>query len=350
MKWLKIILINFGIILICIVILETIFGKWVFKKTSKLDCFYILCHSKINFEHDLYTDKKIVTNYSRDKFGLRNRYKDLDKIDILLIGGSTTDQRFIDDDETWGHILEKYFHSEGKKIDIVNAGIDGQTSKGHIWNFKNWFNKIDNLRSKYIIFYLGINEYDINYYDEKLRKSINRNYKSFIADNSGVIYPLYKIVKGQIFAIKNKNYHGAYDLNSLDFNYSENFNKIYTKYKNEVINENGLINNLNELLFLTENFGATPIFITQKKFSWKIKDGEILSNSKKNIIDGLREIKIGKIINKFCEVKNLICVDGLNDFYLKNDYFYDSSHFNRKGSTKFAKFLFLNLKEKLIFN
>ena len=38
-------------------------------------------------------------------------------------------------------------------INFVNAGIDGQSTIGHIWNFNNWFNKIENFKSQYILFY-----------------------------------------------------------------------------------------------------------------------------------------------------------------------------------------------------
>ena len=56
-------------------------------------------------------------------------------------------------------------------IDVVNAGIDGQSTHGHIWNFKFWFNKIPSLKTKYIIFYIGINEKPIpNKYDNSYSK------------------------------------------------------------------------------------------------------------------------------------------------------------------------------------
>ena len=114
MKWLKIILINFFIILFGIISLELVFGKWIFNKSQQIECFYVLCYSNTSFKHNLYSKDKIVTKYTKDKYGLRNRFKNVDKIDILLVGGSTTDQRYLDNEHTWGNVLENFFHKDGK--------------------------------------------------------------------------------------------------------------------------------------------------------------------------------------------------------------------------------------------
>ena len=55
-------------------------------------------------------------------------------------------------------------------MDVVNAGIDGQSTIGHIWNFQDWFPKIENLKTKYFIFYIGLNERII---DDELSKYDN---------------------------------------------------------------------------------------------------------------------------------------------------------------------------------
>ena len=74
-------------------------------------------------------------------------------IDFLVLGGSTTEEKFIDDNDTWTEKLEKKFIKDGKDIEVVNAGIDGQSTIGHIYNFEKWFPHIKNLNPKFIIFY-----------------------------------------------------------------------------------------------------------------------------------------------------------------------------------------------------
>ena len=154
----KIFSINILIFLILILSLEIILGYLINKK-SNLDCHYLLCDRTFKYETDLHNtinDYEII--YSRDSFGFRDRHKSFDEIDILVVGGSTTDERYLNDEDTWTNLLQKklsdYFN---KDIDVVNSGIDGQSTFGHIWNFENWYNKLYNFSPKYN-FYIGINE------------------------------------------------------------------------------------------------------------------------------------------------------------------------------------------------
>ena len=169
-KYLKIIIYNllstfiiFSIVFLIIFIIEIISGKYLSK--NRLDCSYLHCNANYNYvnrtreatmqkNYDTFYD--IV--YQKDKYGFRGKRKQISKIDILTVGGSTTDEKFLNLENTWSHKLEENFKKIDKNIDVVSAGIDGQSSHGHIWNLKNWFPKIENFKTKYIIYYMGINE------------------------------------------------------------------------------------------------------------------------------------------------------------------------------------------------
>ena len=45
--------------------------------------------------------------YKRDNYGLRGDYNKISDIEIAAIGGSTTDERWIDDKLTWTYLLQK---------------------------------------------------------------------------------------------------------------------------------------------------------------------------------------------------------------------------------------------------
>jgi len=62
--------------------------------------------------------------------------------------GSTTDQRFIADGETWQDVLAAEYRSHGKTVSVVNAGIDGQSTYGHLKDFDWWFPHIPGLRAR----------------------------------------------------------------------------------------------------------------------------------------------------------------------------------------------------------
>ena len=89
-------------------------------------------------------------------------------------------------EDTWAEQLENIFNDNSKYIDVVNAGIDGQSSFGHIWNLREWINKIDDLKINNIIFYIGINEkeypgrHDLNIDKVNEDDILNINFKADI--------------------------------------------------------------------------------------------------------------------------------------------------------------------------
>ena len=106
----------------------------------------------------LYEDENRISVYERDCFGFRGSFNNVSDIDILTIGGSTTDQRYITEGKTWQDVLSIQFADRGKAIAIANAGVDGQTSYGHVRNFREWFPLIGSLHAKHYLFYVGFND------------------------------------------------------------------------------------------------------------------------------------------------------------------------------------------------
>ena len=48
---------------------------------------------------------------------------------------------------------------------IINAGIAGQSTYGHIYNFQHWFPKLKDFSPKLYIFYIGINDQWLKQHD-----------------------------------------------------------------------------------------------------------------------------------------------------------------------------------------
>jgi hypothetical protein len=59
-------------------------------------------------------------------------------------------------------VLQKQCASIGTPIVAANAGVDGQSTFGHIKNFDWWFPYVPHLKPKYILFYLGLNDFYSN--------------------------------------------------------------------------------------------------------------------------------------------------------------------------------------------
>ena len=156
MKVLKVVSINIFIILFTIIFIELIFGYWFDKDNLGP---YMREHRMKKVEYSLnYNNKKYNHTYKRNYYGFRGEEINLDEIKGVMIGGSTTDERYKPESQTITGYLNKKLAQEKKKIKFVNAGIEGQSTLGHIYNFENWFPKLKNFKPKYIIFYVGIND------------------------------------------------------------------------------------------------------------------------------------------------------------------------------------------------
>lgn len=360
-KYLKLIIYNlcitfvfFLIIFLIIFVIEIFSGKYLSK--NNLDCVYLQCNANYKYlnrsreatlqkNYDIFYD--VV--YQKDKYGFRGRSKQVSKIDILTVGGSTTDEKFLNLKDTWSHRLEENFKKIGKKIDVVSAGIDGQSSHGHIWNLKNWFPKIENFKTKYIIYYMGINENlkknaDTKYDLSKDNLTIKNKIKFYIQRNNGLLYKTYNILI--------KKYYNLY----LNLGYNTLWPE-YSKIKNAFIpninHKNNLIKNLSEIKKLTEEINAIPIFVTQKTQFWKEINGQILLAN--NIIYDNKdhynyEKFIAETIINFCQENDLICIDIFKNINFTQEDHFELAHTTAKGSKKIADYIFRKLSQNLNFN
>jgi len=338
----KILFLNFFIFFILIILLEAITGNY-FKK-GKINCMYVGCNMDETYHHNLYTKEKIFTKYTKGKYGFRNRIKPPSDIDILIIGGSTVDSRYIDDKKTWPKLLEKKISDELKlDIDVVNSGIDGQSTFGHIYNFKNWYRYIDDFKPKIILFYIGIND---SYIFSNENNSEERIYdkpteiillsKKYFANNSNFLYPIYKILKGTWIARKFKAGHQK----NLSF---VNNNNIFVKSEklknNSIYHLNKFQKRLHNLTKLSLELNATPIFITQKSMFWEKRGKEIYSTDNETGLIGFHQEAISQSIINFSKENNFEYID-TTGYDFKYDHFYDYSHFNSNGSEFFANLLY----------
>ena len=336
-KGLKIFIFNILFILIILLIYELIYGNW-FNSKNYGNLFLPLNKSLIIEKLPYQSNHPIL--YTTDKNGFRANKYDLSSIDILVIGGSTTEEKLIDDNYIWTKILEKKINKK-----ILNAGIGGQTSFGHVKMFDIWFSRFEDLRPNHILFYIGINdalfmieninsvnleEFSIN----RIMNSINRDslvhvnkidkFYQYIKNNSGLVQ-LFKFLKGNFISYKYKiSYNPSYiDNNNIDNNVSLSLTKeekekilLYKKY---------YLNNLEQLLTKANEINSTPIFITQ------------IISSKHWLYNHLKEIN--SYTKMFCKTKILRCIYLSENISLTDDDFYDGIHTNPNGSKKIGLFL-----------
>ena len=105
-KYIRIFFINLCVAIFLILLIEFIV---VLKNKNQIKCSYVLCNYKIVYENKLYQPFNKIS-YEKDEYGLRGRKKDVSKIDILVFGGSTTDERYLNLEDTWSEKLELFLN------------------------------------------------------------------------------------------------------------------------------------------------------------------------------------------------------------------------------------------------
>lgn len=340
----RILTINILVFILFYFIIEILSGNLIYK--NKLSCGYLKCNFNKQYEIDLYTDKKILIEFKKNSLGFRGDEIFPDKIDIIFMGGSTTAQRYLNERDTWVSKLEQKFISKGMSVKFVNAGIDGQSSFGHIWNLKNWVPKIKKINPSYIIFYMGLNEYGNKrgFFDNNLNLSNNQNktfnlfhkIKYYIIINRGITLDFINIYHKIFYKNKLKTIgHQKTNLNEIE--YFDTLNNVHLRE-----DLSNFKTNLNTIYELTNKLNSKPIFITQRTQRWRDNDGKILSvNNEENYYD-FEKSRSDTIIN-FCNEKKLICINMFKS--VKDDIFltYDLIHLNPIGSEYLANLIFNEL-------
>ena len=208
----KIIFYNLLFLFLGLILIELIFGNWIFgPKFSSL----IIKRNITKVWNPTHYESNHVAMYKKDEFGFRGNYKNISNVKIITVGGSTTDERWIDENLTWSHLLQKKLENTYANIKVANAGTMGQSTIGHLKNFEIQFNQIPNLKPEYFIYYIGINDSilllkaldkykdkrNYNEADTLVSKKLFERQVRYLKNNS-VFYKLFKLIDGYFLAKK----------------------------------------------------------------------------------------------------------------------------------------------------
>jgi hypothetical protein len=129
--------------------LELAFGNWFesFVPPQKA-----VVNRSYKYRQELYFPYGDVL-YRRDKYGLRGSQETMSAIELATVGGSTTDQHYITEGQTWQDVLRTL-----TGVRVANAGVDGMTSFGHLVAVSEWLHEIPNFSPKNYLHFIGVND------------------------------------------------------------------------------------------------------------------------------------------------------------------------------------------------
>ncbi|MGQ0708557.1 MAG: SGNH/GDSL hydrolase family protein [Rhodoferax sp.] len=102
-----------------------------------------------------------VSRVSTDHEGFRVskpiNYKQKKAIRVFAIGGSTTEQIFLDDSKTWTALLQNQLQASlGRDVEVINAGFSGPRAEQHYYTFR----QIRQYSPDVVLFLMGINDWN----------------------------------------------------------------------------------------------------------------------------------------------------------------------------------------------
>lgn len=351
---LAVLAINFLLLAAGIVAAELIFGGW--RDARHLNRLNIL-KDRV-YRHDvsgLYRSDNPVVTYTRDKYGLRGSYGSPGGIRILTVGGSTTDQRHVGDGETWQDALQRGFAKAGLNVAVANAGVDGQSSFGHIANFKWWFPDIPGLAPEFILFYAGLNDYHkdaADRFDHFVASGANPGFADRVRDNSA-IWHLGKTLQGMYKAmVVQRIGHQRVKFDEITWVREP----LQRDYDFMVPRLEAYAARLRLLADLTRQAGAVPIFVSQPSRHYRVTpqglEGEarvtLYDDRRMNGIDFHHAMRrIDGAMQAVAAEKGALYVDLAARKEWADADFYDLVHMTPQGAAKVGQFLYEALRDQV---
>ncbi|MDP6788705.1 MAG: GDSL-type esterase/lipase family protein [Rhodospirillales bacterium] len=348
--WPRTVAINVGMVLFILFAAEVIFGGWVFG--PRYGSLIIPKDFQRRFDTTrLYAGGGIVY-YKRDEHGLRGAYDDPSKIDILAVGGSTTNELFIDDEQTWSAVLGEEFRRHGRPMVVVNAGVDGQSTIGHIKNFDLWFPLIPDLKARFILVYVGINDLltmDQGYFAESDSLFAWSHHTKRFLMNTSALYGLFRNIRGMARARDARLTHASGSFNGLEWRQPPRPPDIAAAERKHAAKLSLYADRLRELAWRIQAFGARPIFVTQHRADYRVVDGRVLSPVMK---DGTLHagryadmMAINRKTMQVCGELGAVCIDLASDLFFGENDTYDFFHTTPPASRRIGLYLYERLKD-----
>lgn len=348
---LRILAVNAAVLAVGIVVVELAFGGWL--GARRLNRLHIIRDRVLEYDvSDLYTNPTGTITYSRDEYGLRGSHSTPESIDILTVGGSTTDQHYIGDGETWQDALQQRFEEAGAIVIVANAGIDGQSTFGHIKNFKWWFPHIPGLAPDIILFYVGVNDFHTyagRGYDDLLREDGSASLRRRISANSALAN-LVRTVRGtwQAMVVQDIG-HNSTDFANLEWTRQG----LQDDYEFMQPRLRAYADRLRVLAEVTRDFGAEPVFVSQPSRRYRVTPGGVEGDSRVRSY-GDREIngvdfyhmmrRFDAVDEAVASEEGVVFIDVASHADWEDADFYDLVHMTPRGAEKVGAILYEALR------
>jgi len=322
------------------------------------------------------------TVFSTNRYGIRGDEPDSEHdIRLLVLGGSTAENLYIDDKDAWPQVLQSllrsHFNYDG--IWVGNAGKSGIRAHENVLYLKHFVPQIDDIR--YLLVLLGSNDLGIAFgmanLDDWNPHQRLRHAFQFLPNDNGKYFPYNTAVFGvidEVIAKYSQWQSGVVQDRSGEWILTarqrrKNSRPYLDKMPDLQSNVNLYHERLNQFVDLARASNIEPIFITQPLLhNANITPEEDASigvfagkGSFHDLMYGPDPIFyspgiVGEAIEFFhdatmdvCHVRKMNCVELAAKLPKQLDYFYDGVHYTVRGNHKIAEIIFSEITTQLDF-
>jgi len=325
-----------------LIVVELILGTWLFG--TNLGTLNVHTNVQLRIADSPYYPPGTIARYRRDRFGLRGDYGgDAASITMLAVGGSTTNEQNVGEEDTWSSVLARELRAQGKPQIVANAGVDGHSTAGHIRSFDLWFAKIPGLKPRYIVYFIGVNDRGvapdaITGPDSLAHDTAYKRARAYVENNSVLIRAV-RVVRGWFAARRIGVHHGSGKGETKDSRWVAATvpADLATRLRP---NLDGYARRLRVLHAKTLAFGATPIYVTQINGDGRAAAGviqEIEASGGSTIFAELTLYNAELL--KFCAEVKAKCIDLAGELRFGPGDYYDAVHTTPQGSRKIGLYL-----------
>ncbi|HXC67154.1 MAG TPA: SGNH/GDSL hydrolase family protein [Nitrospiraceae bacterium] len=298
-------------------------------------------------------DHKIT--HTKNSLGFRGEEPPKDwasYLTIIAVGGSTTECFYLSDGHAWTDLLARRLKQERPRTWVNNAGLDGQTTFGHLVLMQDFIVK---LRPSVVLFLVGVNDIGMARpwgYDERIQVSFVcfsslRCFLRTLANHSDLANLLANVLRFMDAAYKGV-VHAQLDLASMaHLTIPESrMAQILDEHQTDFIPL--YRQRIEKLIRISKENGIKPVFMTHPSLYGSGFD-DVTGVDLETIrvgheSNGLLEWRILELYNEalreVTERENVPFIDLAREMPKSSLYYYDYFHFTNQGSEKVAEIVF----------
>ncbi len=337
-----------------------------FQFRVRVDKIVLLTNIKFNTQNNEIKKLDKTVYHQKNSLGFRGAPPPADFanwLTMVAVGGSTTESFYISEGKTWVDLLGKRLEGNFPHLWINNAGLDGQSTFGHLQLLKDYIIK---LRPQYVLLLVGLNDMgrdDLNIYDQSQEGlDIIRKKNTFfhrIAEHSEVLNLLINLsryLEGYNRGLVHREI-SLQDFEKMDRVAPDLAARLKQMQRDRYLKPYEA--RLTRLIRTCLDHEITPILITQPVLYGAGLDeptGVNLATLKFDSVNAKLQWEILELYNDVTRMvgkqERVPVIDLARKMPKNSTYYYDFFHFTNEGSAKVAEIIaedlspILSLKEK----